>query len=165
MTIGTKRVCGGWRGAHTRVAPALFMTPRAVLRRPRLLMEVILLPLFTASDKSGPFTGPQPESQTNSGNSPLIRHVFMLASFARGLRSALVSSQQIGGERADSRRTSGSRGMPFGPLPDPRTSARKSSPPSETWSRPPRRTPPGTSPAERTDLCTAASKRRSPMAY
>jgi hypothetical protein len=51
VTVGTKRVCGGSRAAQTGVAPALFMTPRAVLSRPRLLSESVFLHLFTNDNR------------------------------------------------------------------------------------------------------------------
>ena len=51
VTIGTKRVCGGQRATQTGVAPALFMTPRAVLSSPRLVSEFVFSHLFTDDNR------------------------------------------------------------------------------------------------------------------
>ena len=95
---------GLWRldRPQTGVAPALFMTPRAALCRPRLLMDVILLPLFT-DDKDGPFTGPQPGPNQLSAWSadPARFHAVVIGQ--RSSEEPMVSSQQIGSERTDSR--------------------------------------------------------------
>ena len=61
VTIGTKRVCGGSRAAQTGVAPALFMTPRAVLCRARLRVEVVFSPLVTDDNRR---TVPRTASRT-----------------------------------------------------------------------------------------------------
>jgi hypothetical protein len=54
---------GLWRldRPQTGVAPALFMTPRAALRRPRLLVEVVFSPLVTDDNRR---TVPRTASRT-----------------------------------------------------------------------------------------------------
>ncbi len=101
LTIGTNRVCGGQRATHTGVAPALFMTPRAVLCRPRLLVEVVVF--ATGYQRQSADRSPDRiPDQTNYGNGPLIRHVFISCwrHSAEVSEESMVSSQQLSCERA-----------------------------------------------------------------
>ena len=101
VTTGTKRVCGGQRATHTGVAPALFMTPRAVLCRPRLLVEVVVFATGYQRQSADRSADRIPD-QTNYGNGPLIRHVFISCwrHSAKVSEEPMVSSQQLSCERA-----------------------------------------------------------------